>query len=188
MGTGSRRALQESPTGGRRLGPGKHRVSIGLVAEAVLVVRKKRPRDSAPTLPRTATRRQKAGARRLRRFDKTLRSNRVLVEVSSTGLVPPGSAAHTQLAAEAGRSPSRIWVLVFENLGCISRPDASWQSSSRKRKCPRGRPNSGGAEAPSTRCRGASRVNRRAKPVCLAWTTGRAGSSSVGKPPGFRHD
>lgn len=74
-------------------------------------------------------------------------------------------------------------MLVFENVGCISRPDTSRSFQDTKIERLRG---DGLTRAEPRRLRrrrrGASRVNRRAKTVHLAWTTGRADRAAKRKP------
>lgn len=75
-----------------------------------------------------------------------------LAEVSPSPLKRGGSAAQPAFRRETRRWLPGAWVLVFDNVGCISRPDASGiasQSRSPQKGCG-GRASSRRAEAPST--------------------------------------
>jgi hypothetical protein len=64
--------------------------------------------------------------------------------------------------SSAGRQPHRARVLVFDNVGCRVRPNASFALPSARSKDPRLKSNGPtGAEVPSTGYRGASRANGR---------------------------
>jgi hypothetical protein len=102
-----------------------------------------------------------------------------LAEVSPFAIEARGSAVGPALRRKTHRWLPGAWVLVFDNVGCISRPDASGiasQSRSPQKGCG-GRNSSRRAEAPSTWVSRSETSDGARETVYLAWTTGRAGSS-----------
>lgn len=168
----------ELPTGGRRLGSGIHRFFNGSVGQTIFgrkdSVRRSRARsgpggdEASEPSPRSSRRVDNA---RAGRWDQ-------LASSGLGGVETPVQRRHAVLPWQPRRSLQSAWVLVFENMGCISRPDASWSfSEKRNRKIAALRPNSGGAEAPSTWA-SRSKSSESACEYCSPRVDNRAGRSS----------
>jgi hypothetical protein len=97
------------------------------------------------------------------------------------GVETPVQRRHTVLPCPARRSLSSAWVFVFDNVGCISRPDASRSFRARIARSAQSDLTRAEPRCLRRRHRGASRVNWRAKTVHLAWTTGRADRAGEAK-------
>lgn len=75
---------------------------------------------------RTATGRQNPALARARGVDNARWAGGIAGRSGLGGVETPGPVAARGFTAGARHSLWSAWVLVFENVGCISRPDTSW--------------------------------------------------------------
>lgn len=162
------------PTGGRRLGSGIHRSSNGSVGQTVLVARSESARQAHGSR-RAATGRQNPALVSCSLSRQRSASRREKLAVSGRGGVEtPVRWRHTVLpwqhvtrCGAHGCSSLKMWVASVgrTRLGHFRKRIERLRGDGLTRAEPR---------RLRRRRRGASRVNRRAKTVHLAWTTGRA--------------